>query len=107
MSEAQRVAVVTGASSGIGRATAVALVSFGPFLAAVVALAVLWWRRDRWRPAFFAGMYFVALLFPVLGFFNVFFFRYSFVGDHFGLAKDNDFAGSGGAIDDAAKAICK
>jgi Flp pilus assembly protein TadD len=27
--------------------------------------------------------YFLALLFPVLGFFNVYFFRYSFVADHF------------------------
>jgi Flp pilus assembly protein TadD len=28
-------------------------------------------------------VYFIAVLFPVLGFFNVFFFRYSFVCDHF------------------------
>jgi hypothetical protein len=30
-----------------------------------------------------AAAYFVALLFPVLGIFSVYFFRYSFVGDHF------------------------
>jgi tetratricopeptide (TPR) repeat protein len=55
-----------------------------PTLAAVAALLLLWWYRDRlmW-PLFFAFDYFVILLFPVLGFFNVYFFRYSFVGDHF------------------------
>ncbi len=35
------------------------------------------------RPVFFAAAYFVVSLFPVLSFFNVYFFRYSFVGDHF------------------------
>jgi Tfp pilus assembly protein PilF len=51
-------------------------------LAAIAAtLAVFAWRR--WRPATLAALYFGALLFPVLGFFSVYFFRYSFVGDHF------------------------
>lgn len=46
--------------------------------------ALLWRSRDgRLRAALFAAGYFVALLFPVLGFFSVYFFRYSFVGDHF------------------------
>jgi tetratricopeptide (TPR) repeat protein len=60
--------------------TALALL---PFVMAVACFGLLWWRRRRWRPAFVAAVFFGALLFPVLGFFNVFFFRYSFVGDHF------------------------
>ena len=54
-----------------------------PFAAATLAFLVLWWRRQRWaRPAFFASAYFLVSLVPVLGFFDVYFFRYSFVGDH-------------------------
>jgi tetratricopeptide (TPR) repeat protein len=61
------------------------LVSWLAPLAALGAFALLIWRsRDgRLRPALFATAYFAALLFPVLGFFSVYFFRYSFVGDHF------------------------
>ncbi|MDP3069595.1 MAG: tetratricopeptide repeat protein [Opitutaceae bacterium] len=44
-------------------------------------LALFAWRK--WQGAMLAALYFGALLFPVLGFFNVYFFRYSFVGDHF------------------------
>jgi protein O-mannosyl-transferase len=55
------------------------------FLPAVAAGAVgigLWfWRRAA--PWCFAAAYFGVSLFPILGFFNVYFFRYSFVGDHF------------------------
>ena len=55
-----------------------------PFLLAVAAHAWLWrLRAGAWRPVLFAAAYFVALLFPVLGFFDVYFFRYSYVGDHF------------------------
>ncbi len=53
-------------------------------LGAIAALALLWLGRNgRLRPVFFAALFFVALLFPVLGFFDVYFFRYAFVGDHF------------------------
>jgi tetratricopeptide (TPR) repeat protein len=59
--------------------------SYLPGVAVVAALALLW--RYRTRPAaaagFLAAGHFAALLFPVMGFFNVYFFRYSFVGDHF------------------------
>jgi len=55
-----------------------------PFLAMVALLSFLWWQRDsRLRPVLFATTYFVVSLFPVLDFFNVYFFRYSFVSDHF------------------------
>lgn len=55
-----------------------------PILAAVVGFFILSRARNTWmRPLFFAAAYFVISLFPVLGFFNVYFFRYSFVGDHF------------------------
>ena len=55
-----------------------------PALAAGAGLFLLWWNRHRRTgPLFFAWAYFLVLLFPVLGFFNVYFFRYSFVGNHF------------------------
>jgi tetratricopeptide (TPR) repeat protein len=55
-----------------------------PVLAVFVGIFVLWWKRNgKTRPLFFAAAYFVVSLFPVLGFFNIYYFRYSFVGDHF------------------------
>jgi hypothetical protein len=55
-----------------------------PLILLVMALGVLWrGRHGALRPVGLAALYFGALLFPVLGFFNVYFFRYSFVGDHF------------------------
>lgn len=55
-----------------------------PFLLAIATMFALWGGRNgRMRPLFFAAAYFVVSLFPVLGFFNVYYFRYSFVGDHF------------------------
>jgi tetratricopeptide (TPR) repeat protein len=53
-------------------------------LAALAGLLALWLIRAKWsRPVFFAAAYYVVSLFPVLGFFSVYFFRYSFVSDHF------------------------
>jgi tetratricopeptide (TPR) repeat protein len=50
---------------------------------AVVALLALWLARRRiGRGPVAAALYFVGTLFPVLGFLNVFFMRYSFVCDH-------------------------
>lgn len=55
-----------------------------PLSLAVIGLGILFWKRNGpIRPVFFATAYFVTSLFPVLSFFNVFFFRYSFVSDHF------------------------
>ncbi len=69
-------------------------------VAVLVIAAVLWrGRHGALRPVFFAGVYFGALLFPVLGFFSVYFFRYSFVGDHFQyLASMGPLALAGAAL---------
>ena len=62
-------------------------ISFLP-VAAVVLVAVALWLglrryRPQTRPLFFAFSYFCISLFPVMGFFNLYFFRYTFVADHF------------------------
>jgi predicted negative regulator of RcsB-dependent stress response len=58
--------------------------AFLPFAAVGMVLFLLWCYRDGFAGAvFFAFAYFVIQLFPVMDFFNVYFFRYSFVGDHF------------------------
>jgi tetratricopeptide (TPR) repeat protein len=76
------------------------LTAFLPLLAAVTALALLWLvRNGPLRGAFFAYAYFLISLFPVLSLFNVYFFRYSFVGDHFQyLASIGPLALAGAAI---------
>jgi len=53
---------------------------------ALAAIGVTLWKcRSRaWcRAVLFGGGFFVVALLPVLGFFDVFYFRYSFVADHF------------------------
>ncbi len=71
-----------------------------PGLAALGGLFFLWWKRNgSARPTFFAAAYFVLSLFPVLGFFKIYFFLYSFVGDHFQyLASIAPLALAGAAI---------
>src|SRR6266513_2143609 len=60
------------------------LIAYLPLVAAMAGLLALWLIRVNWsRAAFFAAAYYVVSLFPVLGFFSVYFFRYSFVSDHF------------------------
>jgi tetratricopeptide (TPR) repeat protein len=60
------------------------VVAYLPFLAAIAGLVSLWFIHAKWgRALFFAAGYYVVSLFPVLSFFSVFFFRYSFVSDHF------------------------
>jgi len=55
-----------------------------PLLAFAAAAAMLWRHRPgRARPVLFALAYFVAMLFLMLGFFNINMFRYTFVCDHF------------------------
>ncbi len=55
-------------------------------LAGLVAAGILLWvrRRESWaRATLFGCGCFVAALLPVLGFFDVYYFRYSYVADHF------------------------
>jgi hypothetical protein len=53
-----------------------------PFVALAI-LVSLWALRHRSRAPLAAFLFFVGTLFPVLGFFNVFPFVYSYVADHF------------------------
>lgn len=58
--------------------------AYVPLIAIIGGFIVLWRKRNGWaRPVLVALGSFVCILFPVLGAFNVFFFRYSFVCDHF------------------------
>ena len=74
--------------------------AFLPFAGVILVVAGLWrGRAGALRPGFFAAIFFGALLFPVLGFFSIYFFRYSFVGDHFQyLASMGPLALAGAAI---------
>jgi len=76
------------------------VVAYLPLMAAMAALIALWFVRAQWgRALFFAAAYYVVSLFPVLGFFSVYFFRYSFVSDHFQyLASMGPLALTGAAI---------
>jgi protein O-mannosyl-transferase len=76
------------------------LTAYVPLLLALTGLLVLWLIRARWsRAIFFAAAYYLVSLFPVLSFFDVFFFRYSFVSDHFQyLASMGPLALVGAAI---------
>lgn len=55
----------------------------GYLLAAVVLTVALWAIRKKSRGPLAAWLLFVGSLFPELGFFNIYFFRFSFVADHF------------------------
>lgn len=60
------------------------LLSWLPLAALIATTVFLWRQRNGAVKAVFLGLgYFAISLFPVLGLFDVFFFRYSFVGDHF------------------------
>ena len=52
-------------------------------LAALAVFGALWALRSRTRAPLAAMLFFAGTLFPALGFFNVYPFRYSFVADHF------------------------
>lgn len=61
-----------------------AAVQWLPLAALLGAAALLWAERRRWgRAPAAAAASFLLLLFPVLGLFSVFYFRFSFVADHF------------------------
>lgn len=46
-------------------------------------LSALWWWRRRSRAPLAGALFFGGTLFPVLGFFNVYPFKFSYVADHF------------------------
>jgi tetratricopeptide (TPR) repeat protein len=63
------------------------LLSFAPDVFLIGALVVAWLRRRTWgRGLFMLLSCYVALLFPVLGFANIYFMRYSLVADHWQYA---------------------
>ncbi|HXC36831.1 MAG TPA: tetratricopeptide repeat protein [Candidatus Acidoferrales bacterium] len=50
----------------------------------IPVLAILWLKRNTWGGHVFVALaYFGGMLFVMLGFFNLYFFLYSFVADHF------------------------
>jgi tetratricopeptide (TPR) repeat protein len=59
------------------------LLAWLPLCAAALITAAAWRLGRRMRAPLAAWLLFVGSLFPVLGFFNVFPFQYSFVADHF------------------------
>ncbi|MFQ5417432.1 MAG: tetratricopeptide repeat protein [Myxococcota bacterium] len=55
-----------------------------PTVAGVALLAIAWRWRDGWgRPALFGLVYTLLMLSPVLGFFDIYYMRFSFVADHY------------------------
>ena len=78
-----------------------------PLVAASVGIILLWLLPGKaGRAVFFAAAYYVVSLFPVLGFFSVYFFRYSFVSDHFQyLASMGPLALAGAAITQGARRL--
>lgn len=52
-------------------------------LAVLGAVITTWMLRHKWRAPLAVSLLFIGTLFPVLGFFNVFPFIFSFVADHF------------------------
>lgn len=75
------------------------LVGYVPLLGCVALTAAAWWKRRGWGwPVLLVWLAYTALLFPVLGFFNIYFTRFSYVGDHFQyLATLAAFTGAGAA----------
>jgi tetratricopeptide (TPR) repeat protein len=72
-----------------------------PLSAAAVLIAVWLLRRRVGKAPLVAVLVFAVILFPALGFFDVFFFRYSFVADHF------QYLASVGLVTLAASAAAK
>lgn len=59
------------------------IVSYLPIILLLGCLLVFWRHRTSWGKPFLFGLgYYVATLFPVLGFLNIYFMKYSPVADH-------------------------
>ena len=52
-------------------------------ITALLLFAALWACRRRWPPVLAGLLFFGVMLFPLLGFFNVYYFKFSLVADHF------------------------
>jgi len=60
------------------------LLSYVPDIALLGLLVLCWLYRRSWgRPVLFALAYYIVMLLPVLGFFNIYFMKYSLVADHY------------------------
>ncbi|MCG3137352.1 MAG: hypothetical protein HJJLKODD_01196 [Phycisphaerae bacterium] len=58
--------------------------TFVPLLLAILLPLTLWWRRcTLGRGPLVAVLFYGGTLFPALGFFNIYFMRFSFVADHY------------------------
>ncbi|MFO7984572.1 MAG: tetratricopeptide repeat protein [Desulfatiglandaceae bacterium] len=59
------------------------LISFLPLIGLTGLSGIFYYYRATWGKPFLLGLgYFVVTLFPVLGFFNIYFMKYSLVADH-------------------------
>lgn len=58
-------------------------VSYLPGILLLILPGILWWKRNAWaRPFCFGFGYYIVTLFPVIGFLNIYFMKYSLVADH-------------------------
>jgi tetratricopeptide (TPR) repeat protein len=59
------------------------LINFAPLVGLAAAISIFYYYRKTWgKPFLFGLVYFLVTLFPVLGFFNIYFMKYSLVADH-------------------------
>jgi tetratricopeptide (TPR) repeat protein len=58
--------------------------SYVPIVILLLFVLLIVWRKNGWgRPVIMGLGFFIVNLFPVLGFFEIYFMRYSYVADHF------------------------
>ncbi len=58
-------------------------ISYLPWVGVVLVALICLWRWNTWGRASFAGLgSYLVLVFPVLGFFNMFYMKYAWVADH-------------------------